>query len=404
MTQRKKILFLTSRFPWPIEKGDKLRAFHMIRELAAEFDVYLFSVTHKRIGTEEEQQLLTFCKQLRIAFIPWWKAVVHVLYSLFWSRKPLQVAYFHGRRTHKQWLRFLDAVQPDVVFCQLIRMAEYAKDIPYRRILDYMDALSAGMERRAAQAPWYLQWIFHLEARRLRRYENQIFPCFDHHIIISEADQQAIRRLTHHSATVIANGVDLDRFCRRRPPEPFTVLFAGNLSYPPNVDAARRLARDIFPLIRKRFPAARLILCGAQPNRWVRQLANAHIEVTGWVPNIVDYYERASVFVAPLRLGSGLQNKILEAMAMEVPCITTPLVNAAIQAVEGQEILLAEDPDEFAAHVEQLWTNQRLRSQLASKALLFVRRHFRWKQNVMPLIEFINKGSAAVLSHGQAKH
>jgi polysaccharide biosynthesis protein PslH len=155
-------------------------------------------------------------------------------------------------------------------------------------------------------------------------------------------------------------------------------VFVGNMGYPPNVAAATTLAHRILPLIQRRRPSTDLLIAGARPNRSVRRLAGPQVEVTGWMDDIRTGYRRGRVLVAPLVIGAGQQNKILEAMAMGVPCVTTELVNNAIGAEPGREILLASSVPEFAERSLELLESAERRREVADAALAFARREFSW--------------------------
>jgi glycosyltransferase involved in cell wall biosynthesis len=192
--------------------------------------------------------------------------------------------------------------------------------------------------------------------------------------------------------TIVPNGVDTQKFARKNPPDPYTIIFPGNLSYPPNIDAAIRLATKIFPAISKEIPGSRLILCGSSPALPVKKLACENIIVTGWVENIVEYYEKASLMIAPLRLGSGMQNKILESMAMQVPCITTPMVNLSIGAKENEEILLAQTDEDFVEKAILLLKNESLRQKIAQNGYDLVKNQYNWQTKLEKLINIIEHG------------
>lgn len=389
MNRQKKIVLLTSRFPWPLEKGDKLRAFYMIKELSRRHEVYLFSISDKKIPEQDQLKLKPYCKEIQVIYLSGIRIIFNLLFHLLFSYKPLQVAYFYHYYVKRQWNRFFQQVQPDVVICQLIRMAEYVKETSALCILDYMDALSKGMERRYKKAGFLTRWAIKIETKRLKLYEHNVWNYFDHHLIISENDRHYIMHAENDKIKVVPNGIDFDKFCRKGEPEAYTLLFTGNMSYPPNVEAALYLARHIFPLIQKEYPQSVLYLCGADPVREIRKLKSHRIIVTGWVEDIVAYYEKSSILIAPLKLGSGLQNKILEAMAMHVPCITTPMVNAAIQARPDKEILLAEKPEEFLIQLKKLWDDAGFAQQLANNAYVFVKKYYHWEQNLQPLENII---------------
>jgi glycosyltransferase involved in cell wall biosynthesis len=179
---------------------------------------------------------------------------------------------------------------------------------------------------------------------------------------------------------VVPNGVDAGYFRPQGGTKEFHLLFSGNLSYPPNIEACRFLVRKVLPLVRPHFPQLRVLLAGKDPGPEVAALAGDHIEVRANLADIREAYTAARFFVAPLFLGSGLQNKILEAMAMGVPCITTRQVNNALGARKVEQILLAENAQGFAAHILSLLHHPQDADQMASQAKKLVERQYNWDQ------------------------
>ena len=193
------------------------------------------------------------------------------------SQLPFQLVWFTERAALREVRDLVDKTQPDVLYCQLIRCAEYVKDLHHvPKVLDYMDALSAGMHRRAHSETRLglraLRWLFRSEGTRLARYESRIFDYFDATTIISRNDRLLIPHRDRDRIELVPNGVDLAAFSppQERPTHDPVVLFTGNMSYAPNVDAAHHLVDDILPLIQH--PTVRIVLAGAQPKASVKAL------------------------------------------------------------------------------------------------------------------------------------
>jgi polysaccharide biosynthesis protein PslH len=292
---------------------------------------------------------------------------------------PFQVAYFY----HRQAQQLLDGLvhrhQPDHIFCQLVRMAPYVRK--YRHIpktLDFMDAFSKGVERRLQAVPFYQKPFFYLEYRRLLRFEARQFSLFQNKIIISEQDRFFIRHPRKYNIQVVPNGVDAAYFRPGPGEKEFHLLFSGNLSYPPNIEACRYLVQKVLPLVEPHFPAIRVLLAGKDPVAEVTALARGNVEVRANLADMREAYSVARIFVAPLFLGSGLQNKILEAMAMGLPCITTRQVNNALGARKAEQILLADTAQGFAAHILYLLHHPREAEQMTLQAKLLIERQYNW--------------------------
>ncbi len=372
-----RIFVLLSRIPYPLEKGDKLRAYYQVKQLHQHHTVHLCCLSTGSPSREARATLETIASEITV--IPLRKtAMVWSLFSAIFSRRPFQVAYFYQKRAKEQIDAAIMAFAPDHLFCQLIRCTEYVKDHFERpKTLDYMDALSKGMERRIDHAPLLFHPLFRSEYKRLVRYENLVFEFFDQHTIISEQDRDHIYHQDRKRIHIVRNGVDLDFFSPiPEHPKRFDLVFTGNMRYPPNVACARFLVHKILPRIRQTHPDCKLLIAGADPGKKVRELAGSGIEVSGWMPDIREAYAMARIFTAPMYMGSGLQNKLLEAMAMGIPCVTSEQVNNALGANNGEEILVGEDPGTFANLVRSLMNDTGFRDHLGKNGLEFVRQYY----------------------------
>ncbi|MAY83616.1 MAG: glycosyltransferase [Flavobacteriales bacterium] len=378
---------LLSRFPYPLEKGDKLRAYHQIKSLSKNHDIYLCALQVGKLDLKATSELEPYCKEIKVIKLTRFSILLNLFYSLIFSKLPLQVAYFFNRRAKASIIQFFEDSKLDHLYCQLIRVAEYVKD--YKSVpktLDYMDALSRGMMRREQMAPFYLKPFIRIETTRLKRYEHFIFSEFDNLSIISEQDRDYIVHADNHKIAIIRNGVDQNYFNPRANTEArFELLFTGNMSYPPNVDCAEFLVKEVMPLVWEKKSNCKLVIAGATPSQKVKALAADRVEITGWVDDIRDMYAATKVFVAPMRIGSGLQNKLLEAMAMKLPCITSPLANNALKATNEENILIAESPQNIAEHVISLLDNKDEAQRIANNGHQFISLNYNWDSSTTQL-------------------
>ena len=381
---RRKILVILSRIPYPLEKGDKLRAFYQLRELAQNHDLVVCALSDSPPEEKAYDILGAFCKELHF-FRLGKTGIARRLVTAFFARKPFQVAYFHSKSIHRSISQIIREHQPDHIYCQLIRTAEYARHSHTHKTLDYQDAFSVNLQRRLLSAAWHLRPLLQMEQKRVRRYESEIFECFDNKTIISYPDREGIDHPGRNQITVVPNGVDFAFFRPMERQKDYDIVFTGNMAYPPNVDGAEFLAREIMPHVWEELPGAKLVLAGATPSRKVRALAGPLVRVTGWVDDIRDYYARSKVFVAPMQIGSGLQNKVLEAMAMQVPCITSPLANKALMAEDGRDILIGTKAGEYAQLILSLLKNEARRTELGKQGHSFVYQHFNWENTCKTL-------------------
>jgi sugar transferase (PEP-CTERM/EpsH1 system associated) len=395
-----KLLVLLSRVPYPLEKGDKLRAYHLISRLARRHEVHLVCLSDAPTDPEHVQHLSAFCASIEVIKLQRWRIVLKLISAVF-TRLPVQVVYFHHRHAQKRVDAAIDRIKPDHVICQLVRTTEYVRRrYGLSKTLDYMDTLSKGMERRTETAHFYLKPIFRLETRRLIRYENLMFDQFDHAVIISAQDRDYIYHPWRDRMAVVPNGVDMEHFTPQEEEPRYDLLFTGNMNYPPNIDSVLYLVQKVLPIVRRARPQATLLISGVDPSPSVRALADRDplITVTGWVKDIRNSYSAARLFVAPMQIGTGLQNKLLEAMAMRKPCITSALANNAVGAPPGAAILIGGTPEEYAALILRLLDDPEERERIASNGHDFVRAHFDWDRSAQSLDRLISAGTTAATS------
>lgn len=378
-----KILMLLSRVPYILDKGDKLRAFYQLQKLSEKHEITLFALAEETDPIEEATlELQKYCRYVYL--YPRQKAsIIRNLAGAFRNKKPIQVNYFFDTKAQAQINEIIDQHQPDHIYCQLIRMAEYVrhiKNIP--KTLDYMDAFSKGMQRRAEIAPYYLKPVFRLEAARLKKYEAAIFADFRYKTIISRQDRDFIAHPRHKDIAIVPNGIHTSYFHPLDLPKSYDLVFTGNMNYAPNIEAAVYLVKKVLPLVKEKFPEIKVLLAGANPSYQVQMLQAPDVTVSGWLPDIREAYASARVFVAPLFIGTGVQNKVLEAMAMNVPCVTTQLVNNGVGAASNCHLLIANTPEEFARHIGTLLTSRELTEQLIKRALAFVHENYSWNKAI----------------------
>lgn len=388
MSKRKKIVFLTSRVPYPLEKGDKLRAYHQIRFLSERHDVYLCVVSAEKLEKEAKEHLEGMVKGLYVYQTEKISILINLMVSLFY-KMPFQVGYFFNTGGYLYIQKIIEKIKPDHLFVQLIRMSEYVKyytEIP--KTLDYMDCFSLGMKRRMEKGTGIKRWIYKMEYQRLAKYEKDIYSSFNHHFIISEQDKKALEFPEAKNVKIALNGVD-DSFFRpdKSKDKKYDLLFTGNMSYPPNVDAVEFIVKKVLPIVWKKYPDCTLLIAGASPNPLVKSLAGEKVIVSGWMDDIRQAYYEGKIFIAPLNIGSGLQNKLLEAMSMELPCVTSELANNSLFAKANEEILLAKTPEEYAECVFKLMENSDLSSKLALNGKIFVQNNYHWQSIILKMEE-----------------
>jgi len=386
-----KIFVLLSRFPYPLEKGDKLRAFHQIKELSNNHEIVLCALSDEKVSKESIQILSEYCSEIKVIRLYKLGIYFKLLWKQLFSNQSIQVAYFYNNKAQKIIDNLLQKHQPNHIYCQLIRVTEYVRKSDIPKTLDYMDALARGMERRVEEAPFYLRWFLKSETTRLKRYEHFILDDFDNATIISEQDKELIVNIKNDNIVVVPNGVDYQTYQQKEVEKSYDLIFTGNMAYPPNVDSAVYLANEIMPLVWQQKPKTKLVIVGAKPDAKVKKLSSDKIEVTGWVDDISEYYAKSKIFVAPMQIGTGLQNKLLEAMAMNLPCITSNLANNALNAEPNKSVLIGENPNDYANHIVQLLDNKDLYQKIADNGFQFVKQNYTWQGSTSILEKLITE-------------
>jgi len=374
-----KLFVLLPRVPYPIEKGDKLRAFHQLKVLAEENEVILCALSEDKIHPDAYTKLIDIVGKVHFISFSKWDAFKNILKSLI-NGKPLQVGYYTNERARRKINKLLDYYKPDHIYAQLLRVAEYVKDQPVKKTLDYQDAFSSNIKRRAQQEFFLFKPLFYFEANRLKKYEKEIFSWFDNTTIISIPDRELINHPDKKKIAIIPNGVDTSFFYPRNQEKHYDLVFTGNMNYPPNIHGAEFLIKSVLPIVLKKRPETKVLLSGANPHSRVKALAGKNVDVSGWVDDIRNSYASASVFIAPMQIGTGLQNKLLEAMAMKLPCITSELANSSLNATPDKEILIGNTAEEYAHHITTLLQYKEKRESLAENGYEFVMQNYDWYQ------------------------
>ncbi|MGA9351514.1 MAG: TIGR03087 family PEP-CTERM/XrtA system glycosyltransferase [Anaerolineae bacterium] len=382
-----RILFVASRFPYPPIQGDRVRGYHFLRLMSKRHSITLVTPVTGSVDSQAQQAVTQLCKRWVPVHVRQWQSVVNTVRFPFCAL-PLQTLYFCPQAIRKQVQTLSQTEAFSLVHVQLARVAPVADGLDgVPKVLDFIDALSLNMRRRAMLERGLVKWFFHLEARRMARYERELVVSFDRQAVSSPLDKETIG--ASESMHVIPNGVDIKDFPYNEDErENNVIVFTGRIGYFPNADAAIYFATQVFPLVLRQEPGTRFLIVGADPPRRVRRLAQLPgITVTGYVPRIQDYLTRATVAVAPLQTGSGIQNKVLEAMACGTPVVATPSALGGIEAEDGKHLLVAEDAEALAEQVVRMFRDQALRRHLARNAHRLIEEKYTWERSVAMLEE-----------------
>jgi len=372
-----RILMLAHRIPYPPHTGDKIRAYQIARHLAQRHELTLGFVIDQaadRAGLEALGR--------EIPDLEWgglWKpaALARGLAGLALGRS-LSIAYFRSGGLVRRVTRRLRDGGYDAIYVSSSPMADYVRGTRLPVVMDFVDVDSDKWTQYAANQHPPRSWAYRLEGQRLRAFEAEAVrwgqPC----ILATGAEEALLRSFAPWARTaVVPNGVDLSGY--EPPADAPTVIFTGAMDYLPNVDAVEHYCTDIFPAVSRAVPGARFLIVGLNPTSAVRRLGELPgVTVTGAVPDVRPYYRQSAVSVAPLRIARGIQNKVLQAMALGVPVVATTAAARGLEARRDEHFLVEDEPARFAEAVVGLLRDRDARRRLAARARSFVEAHHSW--------------------------
>lgn len=352
------LLFLCQRLPFPPTKGEKIRAYHELTYLARHYDIHLGCLADDPADIGHAASLKPLCRDIHVAPLDPRLARITCLSGLL-THEGLSVTYFRDRSLAAWVRRVKQTVRPAVTFVYSSNMAPYVLDLPRtgRLIADLVDVDSAKWQAMADSDRGPMRLVYRREWRRIEALEERIVREADVSVLVSDAEAALLaRRVPAASGRIraVSNGVDHhyfdpSGFPERSPDAPPEFVFTGTMDYKPNADAVAWFATGILPLIRASIPDARFAIVGANPSRQTRALGTLDgVTVTGRVPDVRPWLARAAASVAPMRIARGIQNKVLEAMAMARPVVLTPDALEGIAATPGREVMLADTAPAFA--------------------------------------------------------
>lgn len=381
------ILYIASRFPYPPLQGDRVRAYHQLKRLSRRHRITLVTPACDTGDAEHLGAVEALCERVIGVPISTWERARNILTSPF-SAIPWQTAYWYHSKIARAVRQACLGQEFDLAHVQLVRMAPAGLALNGTpRVLDFIDALSLNFQRRSERQSGLAAALMRIEAKRLHNYENDLTAHYDRMLISSSADRDYIG--AHERIHVVANGVDLEAFpYHEGARDPDLIIFTGRMGYFPNADGAEWFATEVLPIIHRTHRCARLMIAGADPPARVRALAELPgVEVTGYVPDLAAHLRRAAVAISPLRSGSGIQNKVLEAMASGAPAVATPHSMGGLEAEHGRHLLVASTAQDLAAAVERLMGDEGLRGRIAREARALVESRYTWDHSVRAMEE-----------------
>lgn len=381
------ILYLVHRLPYPPNKGDKVRSYHLLKHLLKQHRVFLGTFIDDPEDAVHIPLLQGMCADIHVARLDPRMAKVRSLNGLL-AGEPLTLRYYLDA-TLQNWVddtcrrQKIDAV---VVFSSA--MAQYVEGkqrLPL--LIDFVDVDSVKWTQYAPKHRWPLSWIYRREGRLLLAYEREMAMQAARSFLVTDAEVELFRKLAPECSVrveAMCNGVDADYFApsaERASPYPAdeeAVVFTGAMDYWPNIDAATWFVSEMLPGLLQRRPGLRFYIVGRSPTPEVLALAGEHVVVTGTVPDVRPYLQHAGVVVAPLRVARGIQNKILEAMAMERPVIAASECAGPVDANPGSELLAAAGAEEFISNIDALLADPERSASIGRAARARVIARYSW--------------------------
>jgi glycosyltransferase involved in cell wall biosynthesis len=394
----KRILVLTTRYPYPVIGGDRLRIYQICKLLSREYKLTLLSLCETKAELNSPLPGDGVFETIERIYMPRWRSWLNCIASLA-SKRPLQIAYYRNPQFYVRASELNSS--HDATLVHLIRASDAVRELTCVKFLEMTDAISLNYERIRTTGHAQNDWrshVFSMDALRVRRYEEEVVDHFDHSFLVSDIDRDFLfarqeNRLKRVS--VCSNGVDLSVLPYQFNESGTDIVFIGNMLSLQNLDAANFMVSDVLPLIRANRHEVSLRLIGRiRDHDAVRFKQVEGVIVTGEVPDVAAEARNAGVGVCPLRLGAGVQNKVLEYMALGLPTVSTSLGLEGFSASDGKELLIANDAVGLADAVLRLLNEREAAGTMARAARKYVETNHSWDSQLAPLLRKINDSLA----------
>jgi len=401
-----KLLYLVHRIPYPPNKGDKIRSFNWLNGLSDKYDIYLGTFVDNNEDKQYIRELRKYCTSVFVEKFNPKVAKIRSLSGLL-SGQALTLPYYRNANL-QSWVDFV--VQENNISLALIfssSMAQYVDGEKYtsvKRVMDFVDIDSDKWKQYSEKKSGIMKWIYSREAIKLLDYEKQVCEKFDSSLFVSSKESEMFSRLISSGkdkVDFVNNGVDVQYFSPNNNYEnPYEsngpiLVFTGAMDYWANIDAVVWFSKEIYPIVKQQFPDLQFYIVGSGATAEVLALQGIEgIEVTGRVDDVRPYVYYSNIAVAPMRIARGVQNKVLEAMALAKECIVSPQGLEGIEAKPGEQIMLANNNEEWLGHISNLLIEHK-QNNLGRDSRQFVSAQFSWKNNITKLENIIGCDSSA---------
>ncbi len=392
------VLYIPHRLPFPPDKGERIRAFHQVIELSKHFNLTLACPLANRMEADFATGLDPYLYGLVASLAGGWPyAVGHLL-----EGEALTQGFFYSRKLYSQLYHYLEQRPVDMVigyssvmfpYIGHVVMHQRARGRRVAAVLDMVDVDSEKYRQYATEAGWFKRRIYRHEARCLSRLEREAIDFCDATFLVTEQERKQIPSELRSQVSVAGNGVDLEFFyptadCLRMELPPMSLTFVGQMDYQPNIEGVVWFVNYVFPALRRRYPELHFFIVGRSPSQKVRDLRKVEgVIVTGEVADTRGFLKESKAMVCPLRMARGIQNKVLEAMAMGRPCVVSPSSCEGISAEIGRDLLLADTPHEWIETLSALLDDEPRRDALGRAARELIVTKYAWPAQLELFVE-----------------
>ena len=380
-----KVLFLSQRVPYPPNRGDKITTWRLLERMARTHEVTVVAFAHDEADHEGARLLAEKGFEVHAVPLAMGRAKLRSI-PLLLTRRPLTLGVFDSPQMRDLVARLAPGL--DAAYAYSSSMGAFLAPLELPWVMHFAELDSDKWRQYADRHRWPMSAVYRREWRLLEGYERELASASRQNIFCTPLEEEIFQRtLPGLPSLVLRNGVDLEQFAPRPlEAEEGHLVFTGVMDYYPNVDGCVHFVREVLPRVRAEFPSARFSIVGSRPTREVERLGEAEgVTVTGFVDSTADWMARAAIAVAPLRVARGIQNKVLEAMAMGLPVVGTTSATQGVAAVHGRHYLVADRPEEQAHAIRGLLRDAASRQRLGAAARRFVEQHHDWEQALAPL-------------------
>ena len=389
---RKRVLMLSHRVPYPLDRGDRIRAYHILRHLSARFDVSLACTTEEPVTIAQQRAVEDLAGRVTIHPINRRYSRLRGVAALARGQAITPACFY--RPALAQSLADWHRDDPfGTVFTYCTGMIHYARRLMQtnpapRHVIDLVDVDSAKWLDYSHNSSVPMRWVYRVESKRLAAIESGKRDRFDAVTVVSDAEADLYRSHVgeHCGLAVLRHAVDVEYFQPLADNDSQTIVFIGVLNYRPNVDGVTWFVHNVMPALRSRCENARLLIVGRDPSPAVEQLnEQAGVQVVGSVADVREYLQKAAAVIAPLRIARGVQTKVLEAMAAARVAVCSPPAARGIHARDGEHLLVADEPQQWVEQLQSVLTDTALRQRLARSARYQVQQVYPWDKCLQPL-------------------